>query len=532
MATGYTVSSGTTPEPFSAEILGVYPDAMLPGHDLIIVETHSPAIDKAGGIWYGMSGSPVYRRGKLVGAVAWQLSWGPSHIVGLTPGQEMMDVLRYGSGTASVATAGARRVRLTDRMRRDVAMATGASEDEVGDSFRQLKTPVSVSGLAGRGLQRMQNMVTRRGRAWVLYPGSSVAASARAAAGAVSPGSNFASVISYGDVTYSGVGTTTFVCDGFAMAFGHPFDFDGVTTMGANAASAITIWEDPLFGPFKLATVKGAVGTVDQDRFAGIRADLSQVLTTIPVTSTTRAENTGRVRDGRTEVTLSEWVPEIAPFHVYSNILSAMDQYSGGSSEATWTVTGTRADGSTWQLVRSNMYAGDYELPWDTTHEMLHMLARLYYQDFDKIKFTSVDVDVTAREQIRQYKIVKVLVSNNGGDYLPARDLRVRPGATLRVRVELEPYLGTVNRVVDLAVKVPWSARGEGQLRIFGGCGCHAGMVGKASSFDDLLAKMHSLPQNNEANSTLRFGTTVARDFETLDQVVRGSRSMEVMVVR
>jgi hypothetical protein len=56
LGTGYTVSKGTTPEPFDAEILGVYPDAILPGRDLILAEVHSPAIDKVGGVWFGMSG--------------------------------------------------------------------------------------------------------------------------------------------------------------------------------------------------------------------------------------------------------------------------------------------------------------------------------------------------------------------------------------------------------------------------------------------------------------------------------------------
>ncbi|MGI8789792.1 MAG: SpoIVB peptidase S55 domain-containing protein, partial [Actinomycetota bacterium] len=72
--TGYTVSKGNTPQPFDAEILGVYPDAILPGRDLIMAEVHSTAIDKVGGVWFGMSGSPVYVTDggteKLVGAVA------------------------------------------------------------------------------------------------------------------------------------------------------------------------------------------------------------------------------------------------------------------------------------------------------------------------------------------------------------------------------------------------------------------------------------------------------------------------------
>jgi hypothetical protein len=58
--TGYTVSSGTTPEPFTARVIGVLEDGIAPGLDMSIVETDSPAIRAVGGIWFGMSGSPVY----------------------------------------------------------------------------------------------------------------------------------------------------------------------------------------------------------------------------------------------------------------------------------------------------------------------------------------------------------------------------------------------------------------------------------------------------------------------------------------
>jgi SpoIVB peptidase S55 len=89
--TGYTISSGTTPKPFTARVIGVLKDGIAPGLDMIIVETDSPAIRDAGGIWAGMSGSPVYTSdGRLLGAVAYGLSGAPSRIGGITPAEEML----------------------------------------------------------------------------------------------------------------------------------------------------------------------------------------------------------------------------------------------------------------------------------------------------------------------------------------------------------------------------------------------------------------------------------------------------------
>src|SRR5262245_40862802 len=68
---GLTVETGTTPDPFTVTILGVLDDGIAPGVDMILAETASPALERAGGVWAGMSGSPVYAEdGRLIGAVA------------------------------------------------------------------------------------------------------------------------------------------------------------------------------------------------------------------------------------------------------------------------------------------------------------------------------------------------------------------------------------------------------------------------------------------------------------------------------
>jgi hypothetical protein len=368
--TGLTVARGTEPESFDVEILGVLPNAILPGRDLIIVDTAGAVIDEAGGVWFGMSGSPVYVTddgvSKLVGAVSFGFSFGPSSIAGVTPAEDMMAVLDYGSRfDARSLTAEPRKVRLSKTMRARIARATGTSTDEVGSSLTRLKLPVSISGLDQRGLNRIARRLEARGVRAVPFAGGSAELGQTADPSEIFPGSNFAAAISYGDLTFAGIGTTTFVCRGAAMAFGHPFFFEGATSMGANAATALTIVDDPVFSPYKLATVGGQVGTLDQDRLAGVRANLGGTVTAIPVTSDMIALNTGRSRSGRTDVTTSEFAAFLAPFHVYLNVIATMDQFGEGSSEFEWTVTGTREDGSTWQLSRSNMASDNFDIALD-----------------------------------------------------------------------------------------------------------------------------------------------------------------------
>jgi hypothetical protein len=136
------------------------------------------------------------------------------------------------------------------------------------------------------------------------------------------------------------------------------------------------------------------------------------------------------------------------------------------------------------------------------------------------------------RDEVRQYAVSKVLVSVNGKPYEKTRRIRVRPGARLRLRVTLNPYEENLSkRTVELAVRVPRDARRDGVLRIFGGPGHHTGIVGKASSFDNLLRKMSSDPVNNRVATSLRIGRrTRDTDAQRLDTVVLGGKSILVRI--
>src|SRR6187551_2522153 len=70
--TGYTVERGTEPAPFKATVLGRITDGIAPGIDMIMAELDSPALTRSGGVWAGMSGSPVYASGgQLIGSVSY-----------------------------------------------------------------------------------------------------------------------------------------------------------------------------------------------------------------------------------------------------------------------------------------------------------------------------------------------------------------------------------------------------------------------------------------------------------------------------
>jgi hypothetical protein len=535
--TGYTVSEGTQPELFTVEVLGVLEDGIGPGRDMIIVRADSPAIQEAGGIWFGMSGSPVYINNEFVGAVAFGLSFGPSNVAGLTPAEDIVKVADRGT-----AAAAPRRVVLGRSMQTAIADDADVSTSEVSETMKQLKVPFSVSGAGAREFRKVSRTIEREKLPFIPYSGaSSGTASPPAATERPEQGGNFAGAISYGDITFAGVGTTSYVCEDRVVAFGHPFFWSGQTSLGANLADALTIVDDPTFGPYKLATIEGTLGTLDQDRFAGIRALLGDAPTGIPITTTVVAD--GQTRDGQTDVLDDEFLPFLAFVHLASNIDFTRDEIGEGSSALDWTITGLTSTGEPWELSRNNLYSNDYDISYGSIDEIVGQLYRLYANGFEDVSFTGLDVTAAVDNEPKSYELSKVLVLKNG-EYVDSDRVRVDPGATIDLRVILEPLQGTTDKVVDLTVVVPLSAKNDAFIEVRGGgsggyedpyCFYEPGACGgegesAIDSFAELIESLENAPHNNDLVAELRGrrGKVKSRDLEVLDEVISGFDSVFV----
>jgi hypothetical protein len=531
--TGWTVARGTEPQTFDVEVLGIVPGLVAPGRDVIIVNISGDIVDAAGGVWYGMSGSPVYDAdGNLMGALAYGFSFGPSTIAGLTPAEDMTRILGY-AGASTSRTTLTTRVKLPRSMVKKIARATDTSLASIDDSLVRLKVPVSVSGVLPERMRRLKRMLRRNHALAVSYAGA--AASSSSGLSSIDefvPGSNFAAALSYGDLTVAGVGTTTYVCDGQALAFGHPFFFSGRTSFGASGADAVTIVTDPVFSPYKLANVEGIAGTVDQDRFAGLRA-VDEAPPTIPITSAVTSLDTGNARSGETDVVFADEYPFLSFAHLFSNIDTVFDEIGEGSSTVSWRITGTRADGSPWQLRRLNLYTSPWDISIESSLELWSYLDIIQHNSFERVKFTGVEATASLEDTVNEYTLTSVLVCRRG----VCRDvdhISAYPGQTIQLQAVLTPSDGSEVQTVDFALTVPSTARRGGIIDIegapdyfdyclFGGCGDES----KADSFDELLDTLRHQRVNNLLSARLKLGYRLAvRDWqrEFLDQVVRGSK--------
>ncbi len=538
--TGWTVASGTTPEPFDVEVIGVLPNAIAPGRDLILVEADSPAIANAGGIWAGMSGSPVYIGGEFVGAVAYGLSFGPSAIGGLTPAEDMVSLVDL------PVTAAIRRLdrapetlRLPAGLARTVAVRAGISQ-QAASSLKQLTLPLSVSGLGARGMQSFAERLTKQGKSFIPYVGGSAPRIGTSAADPPSAGDNFAAAVSYGDFTIAAVGTTSYVCDGKAIAFGHPATFGGAVNLGANAASAITVVPETLGAPYKLAAVGDTFGTLDQDRLAGVRGRLGDLPPVIPIRSVTEVPELDRSRVGNTEVVPADWASTALFYHLWSSHDSQFDAVPPGSAVLWWTFEGLREDGSPWRLSRGNRVASFYYVSEEAAFLPAIQLDELVFNPWEEITVTDVNVWASLETPLRAYRIASVKVSKNRGRFRAVRQVAVRAGTGLRVRVTLRPVEPGPNRVVDLPFKIPRNAFPLGYIEVGGPARDFFWEFEEEpedeGSFDGLLAELQTEQRNDVLAGRLMLGLGELRQRalrqQRLTSVVLGERRIRIVPER
>lgn len=513
--TGLTVSSGTTPDPFDVTVIDVLHDALAPGVPLIVVEVESVEIDRVGGIWAGMSGSPVYVDGKLLGAVAYGFSWGPSKLGGVTPATAMMDVpnrpsLAPGSGD-DVAE-----IQMSPRVRNHAASEEGLTAQQ-SVSMQQLRVPVRVSGTAGAKFDRFKQEFERS------HPGTAVVRSggstgSTVGTGDIVAGGNLGVSLAYGDFTAVGIGTVTAVCDGVVLGFGHPLIYDGATRLGMHTASAVRVVDDSVFGPYKLANTGPVSGTIDHDRLAAVAGRLGVLPPTTAITTTITNTDGGRTIAGRTDNVLPEFLPLATLVHGWNNydLLVFDDLYYSGSADVSWTIAGTRRDGSPWTLTRGNRHADREDLSTASLIELVLSAQLIGDNDFEDVRITDIDYVATAGSDYNALTVVAgdLAVSVDGGPFLPAADgIELEPGSHLKIRVPLRPYRSTTSEQVQLELQVPDDATGWGELTVTGGGGDDdmeciwwpEECTGTATtSFAELLDLLAERPRADDLVATLR----------------------------
>lgn len=342
-AVGRTVFQGTKVEEFQAEILGVLSN-IGPKQNAILARLSGETLDRTG-VFAGMSGSPVYLEGKLLGAVAFGFPFSKDAIAGITPIQEMVDLFEE---PEVEKRSGPRKVQLSELatpspqvlsppfqtpqlpVPEHVASAHPVLSRVGGQSLTPIATPLVLSGFSAQAISLFAPQLQALGLVPMQTGGSGSSSLPFEGNPTLEPGSSLSVQLVRGDMEASASGTVTHRDGNRVYAFGHQLLFMGSTDLPMNTAEVLTILPS-LQSSSKVTVSRSFVGSIKQDRATGIYGVLGSQPRMIPVKIRLHTSRNAVRSYSYEMITDSFLTPFLLNFTVFNTILSS-ERGIGGST--------------------------------------------------------------------------------------------------------------------------------------------------------------------------------------------------------
>jgi hypothetical protein len=461
---GYGVTDmgdGKGIQKFDVEIIGLL-KRYAPGQDLVLARVNGIGLEKAG-IIAGMSGSPVYVDGKLVGALAYGWPFSKDPICGITPIQSMLDIRHVPAAApvpiarSAVATASLLSAFTAGSFTERFAELVKPFAPSAADSMAALPLPVSFGGLASPG--KLFNRIAEAAN-WMTVPsgmsssGTATPSKTAIEPGALKPGSAVATQLLSGDMDLSATGTVTWVEGNSVLAFGHPFLSMGPVSMPMAQAEVLTVLPS-VFRSFKFAATGPVLGSITQDRSTGILGTFGTRAPMVPITVRISSDEIPAQVYHFQAVHNSMLTPILTAIAI-DNVLTTLEKRSGERT-LVWK-SAIRTPGNVrWDSVFSGMAARE-----EAVASLALLTNYLMANEFHDLTILGVDVEIAHSDRLKGARIVHV----------EAQKERVHPGDEVPIWVDIADFRGSTRRVVmnlKVAADTP-----PGPLTVFVGDGSAA----------------------------------------------------------
>ncbi len=481
---GETVFNGDHPQPFQVEILGVI-NNMGPKQAVILAKLSGGPLAETG-VLEGMSGSPVYIDGKLVGAVALGFPFAKTAIAGITPIEQMIAQERAGAASARSQTSPYAALQLTaargelelldpkpPALLPTLPAPTGAGLGAA--ELPQLHTPLVLSGFTSRAIAHFLPQFEALGLTPML---GGVAGGAGAGAGDalgkpsdLKPGDMISVQLVRGDLEVAAQGTVTYIDGRHVYAFGHRFLGAGDTALPFTKADVVALMPGVMTS-FKIAVSGERLGVIRQDRSQGVYGTFGGEAPMIPVTI--------RVHQGATppQVYRFQMVNDkfLSPLLFNMGVYATLDATERSIGPSTLSLHGAIHLEGAPDVAIGQLFSGNVNGPAAAAMAATTPLAFLDRSGLDSIHVRSIDLDVTASDQERVLNLEEVWSDHR----------EVAPGQAFTVTAILQAPDGS-EVAKRIPVTLPASLR-AGALHI---------IVGDAQALDAL--EMRQLQQGFDA---------------------------------
>jgi hypothetical protein len=464
---GLTVFSGTTPEKFDIEVISTLHN-FRPSQDLVLIKTPNPRLNIARTV-AGMSGSPIYLNGKMIGAYAYGWLFGVEPIAGVTPIKSMLEDMarpvprtlfpRSGAGPLALGGAGGEAAPghrsahafvgalesydLFTHAKQLAARSASALSAPEGMSLARASTPILMGGVGATSMKIASDLLTPLGLEPLQAGGGARVQDPSAPEKFVDGGAIGVELVR-GDVSAMGLGTVTRVdAGGKLVAFGHPMLGGGIEALPTAIGKVHWILASQNRS-FKIGEAARSLGALVNDRQSAIVVDPSVKAPTFPVHLEVQGVDGAPKPIWNMEVAHDQFM---APSFTAMALGSGLEETTAERRDMTWRAVSKLkvAHHGTVTVLDFGSGNGNPLGADDLIRgRVVKAVGQLLNNPWEPVTIEGVDttVKVTFEREVFTLRGAKVL------------ETEVDAGAPVHIRLDLQPYQGRLqSRVIE--VKVP-----------------------------------------------------------------------------
>lgn len=516
----YTVVDGSGKiENFDVNIIGLT-DEGKGSKRMIMAQASGEVIKRTGGILQGMSGSPVYINGKLVGALAATLKEMDPYTVFITPIESMIELWTLPDPKAQVNHFKTVRVIKEENKSDESEMEDESAAEEIDEGSEPEELgAIYLSGFDANGAKFLQRELgLKKLQAPPVIPERGIQLDAT-----VEPGSALGVAIIYGDFSLGATGTVTAVDGKKILAFGHSFTHGGNVNYFMTDASVIGSVSGAMGNGVKLAGIGHIIGRVNQDRESGIAGILGTFPAVVPITVTVRDNSLEKQETYNATIAYNEnLVPKLGASIAYTALSKMADSLAESTVEIDFNVKTNAVDGG--ELTRKNMFYNPSDVGQVAVLELMQALNLVCSNTKEESNIFGVDVNISFETERRTASIISVTPDKK----------RVKPGETINLTVELQPYRKPTEKVI-MPYTVPLTARqGNLALEIHGGAlvpvnqaMANAGIITADSnkSYEEKIKDFLKTGKNNQLVVEVGGSNEVKTDKQIRQEIAQAKRA-------
>ncbi|MEZ5317074.1 MAG: SpoIVB peptidase S55 domain-containing protein [Vicinamibacterales bacterium] len=512
VAEGRTVFAGDELSDFRAHIIGVLKNTIGPRHDLILARLEGGPLATTGVI-EGMSGSPVYIDGRLLGAVSYALGSFPREpLAGITPIGEMIDAVDGGTGRPDLPglqlTWPATEADVFQALRAVAARAASPLSSDPGGlrvlgpaalaslapGLRPIGAAMVLSGF-DPALERAvgaaigQPVTGTGGPAPGARVGEATSQAPRgdgaSAATALRPGDAVGMALIRGDLEMGATGTVTYVDGDRLYAFGHPFLNLGTTRFAMTRSHVYTVLPS-LDASMKIASLGPVIGVMGQDRSTAVGGRLGAGPGELKISLT--LSSAGRADRQFTYYAIHD--PQLTALFAYVGVMNTLVAYERQMGTLSIAATGTATFGDEGRVSLDDVYTGDNAIA-AAAGGLTAAIGTVIANPFAPVMPTALDVHLTVAERDAAATIERAWLDT----------VRPEAGATHTLSVQLRRYRGGLE-TIEIPITMP--AKPQGPLTLLVSDGPSLGTLeqrelapGQPTSLADVFARLARTRTNN-----------------------------------